>query len=124
MSGDNIQSVLLEHRQFPPPAAFAQRARLNAEGLARLRAEAEKDYVAFWGRMAREELAWHKPFTQTLDESKAPNYQWFADGQLNVSFNCLDRHLDQRSSKTAIIAEGEKGDVRKFSYRELHAEVC
>ena len=77
------------------------------------------------GRIWREqELAWHKPFTVTLDESRAPNYRWFTDGQLNVSFNCLDVHLDDRGDKTAIIFEGEPGDTRRLSYRELHAEVC
>ena len=60
----------------------------------------------------------------TLDDSKAPNYRWFTDGQLNVSFNCLDVHLEERGHKTAIIFEGEPGDMRRLSYRELHAEVC
>jgi acetyl-CoA synthetase len=79
--------------------------------------------VAFWARLAREELAWQKPFTRALDDSKAPNYQWFTDGTLNVAVNCLDRHLEKRGDKIAIIGEGEKGDVRKLTYRQLHAAV-
>ena len=60
----------------------------------------------------------------SLDDSRAPNYRWFTDGQLNVSYNCLDVHLAERGHKTAIIFEGEPGDVRRLTYRELHAEVC
>ena len=71
--------------------------------------------------LARRTLHWHKPFTVTLDESEAPNYRWFTDGELNVSWNCLDAHLAERGDKTAIIFEGEPGDVRRLSYRELHA---
>jgi acetyl-CoA synthetase len=74
--------------------------------------------------MARDSLYWHKPFSATLDESHAPNYRWFSDGELNVSYNCLDAHLSERGHKSAIIFEGEGGDVRRLSYRELHAEVC
>src|ERR1043165_4734012 len=85
MSDDNIQSVLLEHRKFPPSKAFVAKARLDAERLAQLKPEAEKDFVSFWARLAREELAWHKPFSKTFDDSKAPNYRWFTDGTLNVS---------------------------------------
>src|SRR5581483_3834824 len=87
MSGDNIQSVLQENRVFPPSPEFAKRARLDQDKLAKLRAEAEKDSVAFWSRLAREELAWKKPFTVGLDDAKAPNFRWFTDGVLNVSFN-------------------------------------
>ena len=67
---------------------------------------------------------WHAPFSVTLDESRAPNYRWFSDGHLNVSYNCLDVHLAERGHKTALIFEGEPGDVRRLSYQELHAEVC
>jgi acetyl-CoA synthetase len=124
MAKDNIESVLQETRVFPPPAAFAAAARLNADRLAALHAEAAQDSVKFWSRLARDELAWKKAFSVELDTSQAPNFRWFTDGTLNVSFNCLDRHLDARADKVAIIGEGEKGDVRKFTYRELHAEVC
>ena len=81
--------------------------------------------MSVFGRTwALAEIDWHRPFTTTLDEAKAPNYRWFTDGQLNVSHNCLDVHLRERGAKTAIIFEGEPGDVRKLSYAELHGEVC
>ncbi len=79
---------------------------------------------AFWADQARQELVWHRPFTRVLDESRAPNFEWFADGQLNVAYNCLDVHLRERGHKTALVFEGEPGDSRRLSYQELHAEVC
>src|SRR5690606_20368786 len=83
-----------------------------------------RDPQAFWAAQARAELAWHRPFTQTLDASAAPNYGWFTDGQLNVSFNCLDVHLAARRDHTALVFEPESGKSRRISYGELHAEVC
>ncbi len=77
-------------------------------------AEAERDYEGFWARLARENLAWQSPFTKTLDESDAPFYKWFADGKLNVSYNCLDRNLDNgNADKTAIIFEADDGKVTR-----------
>ncbi len=124
MSSDNIASVLTETRTFPPPADFAARARLNAEKLAALHAEAEADHNGFWANLARKNLGWQTPFTQVLDDSAAPNYRWFTDGKLNASANCLDRHLLARGDKIAIRFEGEKGDTRNYTYKQLHAEVC
>jgi acetyl-CoA synthetase len=124
MASKNIVSVLQEERTFAPPADFAARARIKPADFERLRREAAEDPSGFWGRLAREEITWHTPFTVSLDESAAPNYRWFTDGRLNVSFNCLDVHLAQRGQKTAIIFEGEPGDVRRLSYRQLHEEVC
>jgi acetyl-CoA synthetase len=120
----SIQSVLEEVRLFAPPAGFAARARINPERLAALRAEAERDYVAFWGERAKQTLAWQTPFRKILDDTRAPNYAWFTDGRLNASVNCLDRHLGERGDKTAIRFEGEKGDTRQYTFRQLHAEVC
>ncbi len=124
MADSNIQSVLLEERTFAPPASFVARAQLPPAELEALHAHARRDPTGFWGDLARRELQWHTPFTVTLDESKAPNYRWFTDGKLNVSWNCLDVHLAERGHKTAVIFEGEPGDTRRLSYRELHAEVC
>ncbi|MDE2052747.1 MAG: AMP-binding protein, partial [Gammaproteobacteria bacterium] len=124
MASKNIVSVLQEERTFAPAAGFAARARIKPADLERMRREAADDPTGFWSRLAREEIAWHTPFTVTLDDSAAPNYRWFTDGRLNVSFNCLDVHLAERGEKTAIIFEGEPGDTRRLSYRELHAEVC
>ncbi|MDP3858596.1 MAG: acetate--CoA ligase [Stagnimonas sp.] len=120
----DIASVLSETRVFPPSADFVAKARLNADQLAALSAEAAEDYVAFWGRLAKENLHWQTPFRQVLDDSAAPNYRWFADGKTNVSVNCLDRHLGAKGDKIAIRFEGEKGDVRTYTYKQLHAEVC
>ncbi len=120
---DNIESILIENRTFPPAESFTATARLNPAQLNALYARAEADYEGYWADMARDELAWIKPFTQTLDESNAPNYAWFRDGQLNVSANCLDVHIAERGDKTAIIFEGEKGDTRTITYKELLADV-
>jgi acetyl-CoA synthetase len=122
--GKNLNSVLQERRLFTPDPHFVAEAQLKADELQRLRQEAAADPQAFWARLAREELTWHRPFTRVLDESRAPNFEWFADGQLNVAYNCLDVHLQERGHKTALIFEGEPGDSRRLSYQELHAEVC
>ena len=121
----NIQSVMHENRVFNPSEAFVKQA--NVSGMAAYKAmcaEAEKDYAGYWAKLARETLLWKKPFTKTLDESKAPFYKWFEDGELNVSYNCLDRHLTTQPNKTALIFEADDGKVSKVSYKELHARVC
>ncbi len=120
-----IDSVLNETRLFPPSDAFVKQA--NVSGMAAYRAlcaEAERDYSGFWARLAREHLTWHKPFTRSLDESNAPFCKWFEDGELNASFNCLDRHLTTRPDKTAIIFEADDGNVTRVTYRELYHRVC
>jgi len=124
MDAKNIESVLLEERSFPPPEAFTAKAGLKPADLEQLRSAAAADHVGFWADLARKELVWQEPFTEALDDSDAPNYRWFNDGRLNVSFNCLDVHLAERGHKTAIIFEAENGGTRHLSYRELHAEVC
>src|SRR5512134_2332427 len=111
-------------RSFPPRPEFVKKARLDAARLKALRDAAAADSSAFWARLAHTEINWQKPFSVVLDDSKAPNYRWFTDGTLNASWNCLDRHLEKRGDKVAIIGEGEKGEVRKLTYRQLHAEVC
>ena len=117
---------LQEHRVFQPPKAFADKAAINGmEAYEKLCAEAASDYEGFWARLARENLDWHKPFTSTLDESNAPFYKWFADGQLNASYNCLDRNLENgNADKTAIIFEADDGSSTRVTYRELHERVC
>ena len=124
MNQQNIQSVLVEERRFSPAEEFTASARLKPEDVAKLRADAASNYKGFWARLAQSELRWHKPFSVTLDESRAPNYRWFTDGELNVSWNCLDVHLEERGHKTAVTFVGEPGEVRHVSYRELHADVC
>jgi len=120
-----IESVLHETRIFPPSEAFVKQA--NVSGMAAYRAlcdEAERDFEGFFGRLGKEHLSWSKPFTKVLDESNAPFFKWFADGELNASYNCLDRHLKTQPDKTAIIFEADDGKVTKITYRELHQRVC
>jgi acetyl-CoA synthetase len=120
----NLASILNETRLFPPPPRFAAGARLKPAEVAALRAEAAADHVGYWARQAREQLRWHVPFSKALDASHAPNYRWFTDGEINAAFNCLDVHLSTRGDKPAIIFEGEPGDTRTLTYRQLTAEVC
>jgi acetyl-CoA synthetase len=122
----NIESVLQEHRVFNPPAELVKQATIS--GMAAydaLRANAAEDYTGYWAKLARESLTWHKPFTQVLDESNAPFYRWFADGELNASWNCLDKNLaNGNADKTAIIFEADDGKVSSITYRALHQRVC
>ena len=124
MAQKDIQSVLQEDREFPPSRAFVEQATLKAAELQSMYDKAASDYVGFWADLAAAEIDWQKPFTVPLDDSRAPNFRWFTDGQLNVSHNCLDVHLARRGDKVAVIFEGEPGDVRKLTYRQLHQEVC
>ena len=124
MSDKSIDSILTENRVFPPSEAFTATARLKPADVEALYKEAEADHEAYWARLAREELEWSTPFEQVLDDSNAPNYKWFADGSLNVSYNCLDHNLAERADKTAIVFEGEGGDKRNLTYRELTQQVC
>ena len=120
-----IESLLVENRVFPPADAVVKGARIS--GMAAyhaLCAEAEHDFEGFWARLARENLIWSKPFTRTLDESAAPFYKWFDDGELNASANCLDRHMGTPAEhKTAVIFEADDGTVTRTSYRELLTRV-
>ena len=89
-----IESVLVENRVFPPSAEFAAKARISSmEQYQALCAEAESDYEGYWARLARENVVWTKPFTEVLDDSNAPFFKWFADGELNASAHCLDKHM-------------------------------
>ena len=124
MAKKNIESVLHENRRFEPRAEFRARARIKQTDYEALSRSAAQDYVGFWADLARRELTWHRPFSIAFDDHHAPNYRWFIDGELNVSYNVLDVNLEERGHKTAIIFEGEPGDTRRLSYRELHAEVC
>ncbi|TNF32691.1 MAG: acetate--CoA ligase [Gammaproteobacteria bacterium] len=123
MTANNIESVLIEDRQFPPAKDFVSQARIKQAEFDALHNQANEDYTGFWGEQARSLLDWQTPFTRVLDDSKAPYFKWFDDGKLNVSHNCLDRHLASKADKTAIIFEGEKGDTRKITYQQLTDEV-
>ena len=115
-----IENLLREERVFPPSAEFAAAA--NAQQS--IYEEAETDYLAFWRRQALERIDWFEEPTVTLDDSEAPFFRWFTDGSLNLSYNCLDRHLESGGDKVAYYWEGEPGDRRTITYSELHAEVC
>ena len=121
-----IESNVEENRVFPPSASF--QAQANVPGMDAYLAlcdAAKNDEQGFWTKLAREQLQWHKPFTKGLDESNAPFYTWFADGELNVSYNCLDVHLTNgNADKTAIIFESDDGVSTRVSYREMHKKVC
>ncbi|HSC15071.1 MAG TPA: acetate--CoA ligase [Gammaproteobacteria bacterium] len=118
-----------ETKIYPPPPAFAARALINASSYASMYRESITNMEAFWAKQARERLTWSKPFTQVKDTSfdaKNLHVRWFADGELNVSVNCLDRHLAKRAEQTAILWEPDdpNGSPRLISYRELHENVC
>src|SRR6056297_2059451 len=122
---DNLESILSENRVFSPAPEFSERARIGSRAaFDELVAEAERDFEGFWARIAREFVTWDTPFTQTLDDSNAPFFKWFADGKLNVSANCIDRHLPAKADKTAIIGESDDGSVTHISYQELHDRVA
>ena len=126
MTAAKIESILQENRLFEPPLELAAKARISGmEAYRALVAEADADADGFWGRLARQELDWFRPFEQVLDWTNPPLARWFVGGRTNLCHNCLDRHLDgPRRNKTAILWEGEPGDVRRISYGELHREVC
>ena len=121
----SIESILHENRVFKPSEAFKQQA--NVSGMVAynaLCAEFAADYESAWAKLARELLVWSKPFTITLNDSQAPFYKWFEDGELNVSANCLDKHLGTIPNKVAIIFEADNGDTKNVTYKELYHQVC
>ena len=121
----HIESVLHENRSFPPSSEF--QAQANVSGMTAyqaLAAKAEADYENYWADLARQHITWHTPFTRVLDETNAPFYRWFDDGILNVSYNCIDRHLPAKAEQTALIFEADDGSVNRISYQQLHDQVC
>ncbi|MEE3328135.1 MAG: acetate--CoA ligase [Myxococcota bacterium] len=123
----DIQSLLQEKRVFKPDAEFARSANWNKKTVAEYRKLGEKSPEKFWAKMAKENVSWFTPWKKVLDW-KAPFAKWFVGAKTNVSYNCLDRHLEGenawRKNKAAIIWEGEPGDSRVITYAELHREVC
>lgn len=120
-----IESVLVENRVFHPSDEMKKAARISGmEGYEALCREAETDFEGFWSRLAQGNVVWTKPFTKTLDESNAPFYKWFDDGELNASANCLDKHMGTPTeNKVAVIFEADDGKVTKTTYKELLAKV-
>ncbi|QIW16463.1 acetate--CoA ligase [Pasteurellaceae bacterium RH1A] len=110
---------------FKPSDEFRRQA--NVSGLENYQAlleAADQDYLQYWGDLARELITWKKPFMQIFDESQAPFYKWFTDGTLNVSYNCLDRHLPDKGDKLALVFESDFGQISQFTYAQLHNRVC
>jgi acetyl-CoA synthetase len=122
-----IESTLVEKRRFKPDGTFARRANLSASQYARAVKEAKRDYRRFWERQARENVSWFTRWKKVLDW-KPPYARWFVGARTNVSYNCLDRHLEGpnawRRNKAALIWEGEPGEERVLTYGDLHREVC
>jgi acetyl-CoA synthetase len=119
-SGDALENLLTENRQFAPSAEFAANAIVHGDEYAK----ANADRPAFWGEQARELLTWSKPFTKTLDWSNPPFATWFEDGEINAAYNALDRHVEAgNGDRVAIHFEGEPGDTRTYTYAQLTEEV-
>jgi acetyl-CoA synthetase len=114
-----IEALFEEGRRYPPPPAFVEQALVRSD---RIYAEAE-DFERFWAGEA-ERLVWRRRWDQVLDWSNPPFAKWFVGGRLNVTESCLDRHLEHQADKVAYYWEGEPGDRRVLTYRELYAEVC
>ncbi|MBK9160397.1 MAG: acetate--CoA ligase [Nitrosomonadales bacterium] len=120
----NIQSVLHETRVFSPSDEFVSHANISGMTAYQSMVDASRnDYAGYWAELARKNIHWHQSFEKSLNDSSAPFYKWFEDGKLNVSWNCLDKHLATQPEKTAIIFEADDGKVSKVSYRELHGRV-
>ena len=114
-----IENLLAERRTYPPSPEFAAQANAKAD----LYDEAERDYEAFWARLARERISWYTPFTKTL-EWELPFAKWFTGGELNVSYNCVDRHVERGlGDKVAYHWIGEPGDTRTLTFADLKREV-
>ncbi len=125
MSESSIESVLQEQRVFEPDAAFSETARIpSMAAYQKLYDEAAADPAAFWAKLAETELDWFQKWDTVLDW-QPPFAKWFVGGKINISYNCLDRHLTtERRNKAALIWEGEPGDSRTLTYAQLHREVC
>src|SRR5262245_50244042 len=103
-----LESVSTESRMVDPPTGVVAQADVKKADFDAVNAHAQKDFAGFWAKHAREEILWHKPFTRAIDESNAPFYKFFDDGELNVSYNCLDRNLKNgNADKVAIIFEAD-----------------
>ena len=118
--------MMSEDKIYPVSEAAAERSHLSKERFEELYQQSIESPKEFWAEQAGELLHWHEPWKSVMhSEFKKAETSWFAEGKLNVSFNCIDRHLDKRGEQTAIIWEGdEPTDDKHISYRELHKQVC
>ena len=125
MPQSNIESTLQEKRLFHPAAEFSQNAHIKSfEEYQQLYDRSKADPQKFWAELAEQELHWFQKWDTVLDW-QPPFAKWFVGGEINISYNCLDRHLTSwRKNKAALIWEGEPGDSRTLTYAQLHREVC
>ncbi len=123
---NSINNILEEKRIFPPSKKFAENSNISSqEELLSLKKQAKDNPIQFWESFAKSELDWFEPFQTVLDNENAPFFKWFKEGKLNITYNCLDRHINRGLGlKTALIWEGEPGDSKKYTYEELLKEVC
>ncbi len=123
---NSINNILEENRIFPPSKKFSKNALIkDFKELIELKQAAKNDSIKFWDNYAKSEIDWFEPYQTVLDDKNAPFYKWFPEGKLNISYNCLDRHIKNGlSDKTALIWQGEPGDNKIFTYKELLKEVC
>ena len=119
MADDLIESILNESRSFGPPKDFIDQANIDEEKAHNLKKQAEENHIQYWATLAKDQLEWFQPFNNILDESKAPNYEWFNDGVINASYNSLDVNVSKNPNKTAIIFETEDGKSEHITYKEL-----
>ena len=119
MADDLIESILDESRSFGPPKDFIDQANIDEEKAHNLKKQAEENHIQYWATLAKDQLEWFQPFNNILDESKAPNYEWFNDGVINASYNSLDVNVSKNPNKTAIIFETEDGKSEHITYKEL-----
>ncbi len=123
---NSINNILEENRTFPPSKEFSNSAIIKSKkDLFDLREKARKNPNEFWDSYAKTEIDWFRPYETVLDRNKAPFFRWFPEGQLNITYNCLDRHIKNGlGDKNALIWEGEPGDSKTYSYKDLLKEVC
>ncbi|MDC0223070.1 acetate--CoA ligase [Gammaproteobacteria bacterium] len=119
MADELIESILNESRSFPPSKEFSDQANINEAKAEEMKKLAADDHIKYWAKLANEELHWSRPFSNTLDDSKAPNYEWFNDGEINASYNSLEVNVSKNPHKTAIIFEKEDGKSESMTYKEL-----
>ena len=119
MADDPIESILNESRSFGPPKDFIDQANIDEEKAHNLKKQAEENHIQYWATLAKYQLEWFQPFNNILDESKAPNYEWFNDGVINASYNSLDVNVSKNPNKTAIIFETEDGKSEHITYKDL-----
>ena len=119
MSDDLIESILNESRSFPPSKDFIDQANIDGKKAEKLKKQAAENHIEYWASLAKDQLQWFRPFKNILDESKAPNYEWFNDGEINASYNSLDVNVSKNPNKIAIIFETEDGKSEHITYKEL-----